>query len=91
TRILESYRYGTAPSGKFAWPVAGRIISGFGYRIHPIFGVRRFHSGIDLVAPYGTLVKAGECYNNCYKYGYDVFTFNYHVISFFYYKYFNTN
>ncbi|GAH90225.1 unnamed protein product, partial [marine sediment metagenome] len=60
TRILESYRYGTAPSGKFAWPVAGRIISGFGYRIHPIFGVRRFHSGIDLVAPYGTLVKAGD-------------------------------
>lgn len=60
TRILESYRYGTAPSGKFAWPVAGRIISGFGYRIHPIFGVRRFHLGIDLAAPYGTLVKAAD-------------------------------
>ncbi len=60
TRILESYRYGTAPSGKFAWPVAARIISGFGYRIHPIFGVRRFHSGIDLAAPYGTLVKAAD-------------------------------
>lgn len=60
TRILESYRYGTAPSGKFAWPVAARVISGFGYRIHPIFGVRRFHSGIDLAAPYGTLVKAAD-------------------------------
>jgi len=60
TRILESYRYGTAPSGKFAWPVAARIISGFGYRIHPIFGVRRFHLGIDLAAPYGTLVKAAD-------------------------------
>jgi len=60
TRILESYRYGTAPSGKFAWPIAGRIISGFGYRIHPIFGVRRFHLGIDLAAPYGTLVKAAD-------------------------------
>ena len=59
-RILESYRYGTAPSGKFARPVVGRIISGFGYRIHPIFGVRRFHTGIDLAAPYGTLVKAAD-------------------------------
>jgi len=59
-RILESYKYGTAPSGKFAWPVAGRITSRFGYRIHPIFGVRRFHSGVDFAAPYGTLVKAAD-------------------------------
>ncbi len=60
TRILESYKYGSAPSGKFAWPVAGRMISGFGNRYHPIFGYNRFHSGIDLVAPYGTLVKAAD-------------------------------
>ena len=59
-RILESYKYGTAPSGKFIWPVAARIISYYGYRIHPLFGVNRFHSGIDLAAPYGTLVKAAD-------------------------------
>jgi len=59
-RILESYKYGTAPSGKFMWPVAGRITSRFGWRIHPIFGVRRFHSGIDIAAPYGSLVKAAD-------------------------------
>lgn len=60
TRILESYKYGSAPSGKFAWPVAARIISGFGNRYHPIFGYNRFHSGVDLAAPYGTLVKAAD-------------------------------
>jgi murein DD-endopeptidase MepM/ murein hydrolase activator NlpD len=60
TRILESYKYGTAPSGKFMWPVAGSIRSGFGNRIHPIFGVWRFHSGLDLTARHGTLVKAGD-------------------------------
>ena len=60
TRILESYKYGTAPSGKFMWPVAGSLRSGFGWRIHPIFGVNRFHTGIDLTAPYGTLIKAGD-------------------------------
>ncbi|MCJ7665272.1 MAG: hypothetical protein MUO59_00880, partial [Actinobacteria bacterium] len=60
TRILESYKYGTAPSGKFMWPVAGRLISRFGWRIHPIFGTNRLHTGIDLAAPHGTLVKAGD-------------------------------
>lgn len=60
TRILESYKYGTAPSGKFMWPVAGSLRSGFGWRFHPIFGTNRFHSGIDLTAPHGTLVKAGD-------------------------------
>lgn len=60
TRVLESYKYGTAPSGKFMWPVAGGIRSGFGNRIHPIFGTWRFHSGIDLIASHGTLIKAGD-------------------------------
>jgi len=59
-RILESYKYGSAPSGKFIWPVAGTVTSRYGYRIHPIFGVRRFHSGIDIAAPYGTPVKAAD-------------------------------
>jgi len=60
SRILESYKYGTAPSGKFMWPVAGSFRSGFGWRIHPIFGTNRFHSSIDLAAPHGTLIKAGD-------------------------------
>jgi murein DD-endopeptidase MepM/ murein hydrolase activator NlpD len=60
TRILESYKYGNAPGDKFMWPVAGFLKSGFGMRRHPILGVVRMHTGIDLVAPYGALVKAGD-------------------------------
>ncbi len=44
-RILESYRYGIPPSGKLVWPSAGPLLSGFGYRIHPILGTNRLHAG----------------------------------------------
>lgn len=40
----------------FPLPVAAALTSGFGWRIHPISGDRRFHSGIDLGAPSGTPV-----------------------------------
>ncbi len=46
-------------TGKFVWPVSGgRISSPFGWRIHPIFRDRRFHSGIDIAIGTGTPVKA---------------------------------
>ncbi|XFA71972.1 M23 family metallopeptidase [Thermosynechococcaceae cyanobacterium Okahandja] len=42
----------------FPLPFAAPITSTFGWRIHPIFGDRRFHSGTDLAAPAGTPVLA---------------------------------
>lgn len=35
-------------------PVNGRISSGFGFRIHPFYGDKRFHHGIDIAAPEGS-------------------------------------
>lgn len=42
----------------FVKPLMGKITSNFGYRKHPILGILRFHSGIDISAPYGSKVKA---------------------------------
>jgi len=35
-----------------------RIASGFGWRIHPIYKIKRFHTGIDFSAPRGTEIYA---------------------------------
>lgn len=39
-------------------PVIGRISSKFGYRVHPITGVRSLHGGTDIAAATGTTVAA---------------------------------
>jgi murein DD-endopeptidase MepM/ murein hydrolase activator NlpD len=40
-------------------PTVGNYsIDGFGMRIHPILGIRKFHSGLDINCDYGTLVRA---------------------------------
>jgi murein DD-endopeptidase MepM/ murein hydrolase activator NlpD len=45
-------------NGNFLRPVGGRITSGFGYRVHPILKVRKFHTGVDIGAASGTPIKA---------------------------------
>lgn len=51
---------GPYSGGKMAWPVPGhsRISSPYGYRIHPIFKVKKLHTGIDIPAPTGTSITA---------------------------------
>ena len=46
--------------GEFCWPAPSyvKISSSYGYRNHPIFGVRKFHSGVDLAAPGGSNILA---------------------------------
>lgn len=44
----------------FIWPLRGPITSPFGYRTHPIFKTRIFHSGLDIGVPMGTPVKASN-------------------------------
>ncbi len=47
-------------SGRFILPVNGSISSRYGMRTHPIFGVRRMHTGIDIAAPHGTAIFAAD-------------------------------
>jgi murein DD-endopeptidase MepM/ murein hydrolase activator NlpD len=42
----------------FGWPVQGRLSSSYGYRDHPVYEERKFHTGVDLSVPPGTAVKA---------------------------------
>ncbi len=49
-------------SGKFSWPcpASSRITSYYGYRTHPIYKTKKFHSGIDIGAGYGSAIIAAE-------------------------------
>ncbi len=51
---------GEASVSGFQWPLNAPISSGFGYRVHPIFGTRRLHKGIDQGASTGTAIAAAK-------------------------------
>jgi murein DD-endopeptidase MepM/ murein hydrolase activator NlpD len=47
-------------TGSMVWPTSGGVSSPFGWRIHPIFHVRKFHTGIDIGAGYGQPIVAAD-------------------------------
>lgn len=52
---------GNVSSKGWMWPVptsSSYISSVYGWRIHPVYGSRKFHSGIDIAAPGGSKIVA---------------------------------
>jgi murein DD-endopeptidase MepM/ murein hydrolase activator NlpD len=47
-------------TGQFSFPSDGRLTSGFGQRVHPILGYRRFHAGIDFGSSHGSPIRAAD-------------------------------
>ena len=59
-RSNMSYSGAPAGSGGMIWPISGPVTSEFGWRTHPISGTRKYHSGIDIGADYGTPIAAAQ-------------------------------
>lgn len=75
----SQYHYpgGTAGAGGMIWPLVGEITSPFGWRVHPITGDARFHSGLDIGGDYGDPIHAAAAGQVIYSgwisgYGYAV-------------------
>lgn len=71
------YRYCELPFD-YAVPVSGRNSSGFGYRLHPILNIVRFHFGTDFAAGTGAAVQAFADGTVTFS-GYDE-SFGYHLM-----------
>jgi len=52
----------------FIWPLEGEVVSTYGWRDHPVLGMRHHHDGIDLDVPEGTTVYASAA-GKVYYYG----------------------
>lgn len=72
----------TVSSGNLIWPVPSchSISSGYGYRIHPVTGVRKLHAGIDIPCSTGTTIVAAAS-GTVVDAGYNAYNGNYLKIS----------
>lgn len=72
----------TSSSGHLIWPVPSchSISSGYGYRIHPVTGVRKLHAGIDIPCSTGTSIVAAAS-GTVVDAGYNSYNGNYLKIS----------
>ena len=65
--------YTGGSGGGMIWPLSGPITSEFGWRVHPISGTQKFHSGIDIGGDYGEPIVAaasGVVSDACWISGY---------------------
>lgn len=58
-KVIASVTH-TTTEAAFGRPIAGnlKITSGYGYRVHPVKRIMHYHTGVDLMARYGTPVYA---------------------------------
>jgi murein DD-endopeptidase MepM/ murein hydrolase activator NlpD len=47
-------------TGQFSYPSDAPVTSSFGWRMHPILGYQKFHSGMDFGAEYGSPIRAAD-------------------------------
>ena len=58
-QYAKQNKYKGPTNGKFRWPVNWpNITSPFGWRIHPVYNTKKFHSGIDIGGNYGSPIMA---------------------------------
>ncbi len=57
-QLKERESRGEFNNPTFLQPIPGNVGSAFGNRIHPIFGVERFHAGIDIAGNNGDPIRA---------------------------------
>ena len=65
TRMIQGSAQYSGPvsgggTGGMIWPISGPVTSEFGWRVHPITGTQKFHSGIDIGGDYGQPIRAAQ-------------------------------
>src|SRR5699024_9313278 len=50
----------SSSSSGWIYPVDARLNSNFGWRVHPIYGTRKLHAGVDFPVACGVPVKAAH-------------------------------